>query len=95
MTDPDQNSRLSAIREEVKELLVSSLSLEDINPSEIKDDEPLFGEGMGLDTLDAVEIVVQLQRNYGLEIKDMDRGKKVYQSINTLSRFICENTENS
>jgi acyl carrier protein len=51
----------------------------------------LFGEGLGLDSLDAVEIVVLLQRNFGLEVKDMEQSRKIFQSIDTLARYICEN----
>ena len=82
---------LAEIRKKLKELLVSSLSLEDIKPEDIKDDEILFGEGLGLDSLDAVEIVVLLQRNFGLEVKDMSQGKKIFYSVDTLVNYIYEN----
>lgn len=79
------------IRAKLKELLVDSLSLDDITADEIADDEVLFGEGLGLDSLDAVEIVVILQRNWGIEIKDMEQGKEIFYSIETLSKYIAEN----
>lgn len=82
------------IREKLKELLVENLSLEDVTPEEIKDDEILFGEGLGLDSLDAVEIVVLLQRNFGLEVKDMEKGREIFYSIDTLARYVYENTKN-
>jgi acyl carrier protein len=78
-------------RKKLKELLVTNLNLEDIEPEQIKDDEILFGEGLGLDSLDAVEIVVLLQRNFGLEVKDMKEGKKIFYSVDTLVRYILEN----
>ena len=70
---------------------MTQLALEDIQPDQIEDDAPLFGEGLGLDSLDAVEIVVLLQRHFGLEVKDMEMGRKVFQSIRTLSEYVYEN----
>ena len=84
---------LAETRKKLKELLVENLSLEDVTPEEIKDDEILFGEGLGLDSLDAVEIVVLLQRNFGLEIKDMEKGREIFYSIDTLARYVYENTQ--
>jgi len=83
---------LEEIRAKLKTLLVDSLSLEDVTPEEIADDEILFGEGLGLDSLDAVEIVVILQRNWGLEVKDMEQGKEIFRSIDTLANYIYKNT---
>lgn len=82
---------IEEIRAQLKELLVENLSLEDITAEEIKDDEILFGEGLGLDSLDAVEIVVILQRNWGIEIKDMEQGKEIFFSIDSLAKYISEN----
>ncbi len=89
--DEKKEAELARVREKLKKLLVSQLSLEDVKPEEIKDDEVLFGEGLGLDSLDAVEIVVLLQRNFGLDVKDMDQGKKIFYSVDTLARYIYEN----
>ena len=89
--DEKKELELASIRKKLKELLVSQLSLENVKPGEIKDDEVLFGEGLGLDSLDAVEIVVLLQRNFGLDVKDMSQGKKLFYSVDTLARYIYEN----
>jgi len=89
----EKEDKLKSIRKKLKELLVANLSLEGVLPENIKDDEILFGEGLGLDSLDAVEIVVLLQRNFGLEVKDMSEGKKIFYSVNTLAEYIYENAK--
>jgi len=86
-----KSKSLEEIRGELKELLVVNLALEDITPEEIEDDGLLFGEGLGLDSLDAVEIVVLIQRNYGLEIIDEEQAREIFQSVNTLARWVHEN----
>ncbi len=93
MSEQIPEQELASIKQKLKELLVSSLSLEDISPEDIQDDEPLFGDGLGLDSLDAVEIVVLLQRNFGLEIKDMEKGRQIFQSVTTLAEYVYENTK--
>ena len=82
---------LEEIRRELKELLVVNLALEDVTPEEIEDDEILFGDGLGLDSLDAVEIVVLIQRNYGLEILDEEQAREIFQSMNTLAQWVHDN----
>ncbi len=82
---------LEEIRKELKELLVVNLALEDITPEEIEDDGALFEEGLGLDSLDAVEIVVLIQRNYGLEIIDEEQAREIFLSVNTLASWVHDN----
>ena len=86
-----KEKKLAEMREKLKGLLVEHLSLEDVDPENIKDDEILFGEGLGLDSLDAVEIVVLLQRNFGLEVKDINKGREIFYSIDTLANYVVEN----
>ena len=75
-------------QEKLKKLIIETLHLEDITPDEIEDDEPLFGEKLGLDSIDAVEIVFQVEHHFGVGIKDMKEGRPAMQSINTLAAFI-------
>ncbi len=89
-----EKQSLEEIREQLKKSLVEELSLEDITPEEMKDDEILFGEeGIGLDSLDAVEIVLILQQNWGIDLTDMDmeKGKEIFASLDVLAQYIYEN----
>ena len=82
---------LDELRQELKKLLVENLSIEDVTPADIGDDMPLFGDGgLGLDSLDGVEIVVMLQRHYGLDVKDMQKGREIFQSVNTLAQYVLD-----
>jgi len=74
-------------------MLVKELKLEDVDPAEIQDDDPLFGDGLGLDSLDAVELVVLLQKHYQVEIKDMDEGRAAFASIKSLADHVRKHRE--
>ncbi len=88
----NREQALAEIKEKLKTHLIEHLNLQDVSADQIKDDDPLFGGGLGLDSLDAVEIVVVLQRHFGVEIKDMEVGRKVFQTVNSLAEFIYEKT---
>ncbi len=83
---------LEQIKAQLKEELIENLSLEDIEPDDIKNEEVLFGDGsIGLDSLDAVEIVVFLQRIWGIEIQNMEEGREILVSIDTMADHIYAN----
>ena len=84
------NDNLIELKQKLKKLIIEELSLEDIEPDEISDDAQLFGEGLGLDSLDAVELVVLLQRNFGIQIKDLEEGREIFKDLNTLAKYIIE-----
>ncbi len=76
---------------ELKQVIIDDLKLEGMTPEDILDDQPLFGEGLGLDSLDAVELVVILQKHYGIELKDMDKAREVFSTMNTLAEYVRVN----
>jgi acyl carrier protein len=74
----------------LKELVIRTLRLEDIAPEDIVANAPLFGEGLGLDSIDALELVVAIEREYDVEIPDAEVGRRAFASINALADFILE-----
>lgn len=79
---------MADLKRSLKEMIVRELRLPDLKAEDIDDDTSLFGEGMGLDSLDAVELVVLVQKQFGVQIADMEEGRDAFQSINTLASFI-------
>lgn len=78
--------------QELKESLIEALNLEDITPEEIENDAPLFGDsGLCLDSIDALEIILILERNYGIRIANPAEGKQIFYSIQTLAEYISAN----
>jgi len=76
---------------EVKKLIIERLKLEEITVADIITDAPLFGEGLGLDSIDALELVIGLEKEYGVSIPDAEVGKKVFQSVRTIAQYIVDN----
>lgn len=72
----------------LKQQIIEALNLEEMKPEEIADDEPLFGEGLGLDSIDALELIVLLEKNYSIRIEDPKDGRQIFESINTMAAFI-------
>jgi acyl carrier protein len=76
----------------IKRLIVESLNLEGMRPEMIEDETPLFGEGLGLDSVDALELVVALEKEFGIKIRSQEIGREVFSSVSTLSEFIAGRT---
>ncbi|MCH4895692.1 acyl carrier protein [Marinilabiliaceae bacterium JC040] len=76
---------------DLKEQIIEALSLEDYSVEEINADEPLFGEGLGLDSIDALELIVLLEKNYGIKLNDPEKGKEIFKSIRVLAEYINAN----
>lgn len=76
---------------QLKKQIVDFLNLLSVNPDDIKDDEPLFGEGLGLDSIDSIELIVLLNREYGIVIEDPKEGRKILVDINTMADYIEKN----
>ena len=76
------------LRSKLKELLIERLKFEDMSPDDIKDDEPLFGGGLGLDSIDALEIVVMLESEFGIKMKNETSARDSFRSISTLASYV-------
>ena len=76
--------------ENLKELIIRTLRLEDVSPEDVVASEPLFGEGLGLDSIDALELVVAIEREYQVEIPDAEVGRRAFASIKALADFVLE-----
>ncbi len=79
--------------EKIKQLIIERLKLADMTPAMIEKDAPLFGEGLGLDSIDALELVLGLEKEFGVVIPDAEVGKKVFQSVRTIAQYVLEHQE--
>ncbi len=82
---------MEELKSKLKTEVIEILNLEDLTPSDIKDDAILFGSDLGLDSIDALELIVLLERNYGLTIASAEEGKTVFTSINSMAKYIESN----
>jgi len=77
---------------ELKKEIIKTLNLEDLKPEDIDDEAPLFGEnGLGLDSIDALELIVLMEKQYGIKLETPAKGKEVFKSIDVMAKFIAEN----
>jgi acyl carrier protein len=81
---------MDSLIQQLKERIIDILNLEDLVPDDIDASAPLFGEGLGLDSLDALELVVMLEKDYAIKITDIEVGRQAFASVTSLAEFIRE-----
>lgn len=79
---------MSDLRTDLKKSIIEQLNLEELTVEDIDNDDPLFGDGLGLDSIDALELVVLLEKDYGIKLKDPEESKQIFISINKMAEFI-------
>ena len=79
---------MDALIEKLKGQIIEQLNLAEVKPADIMPDAPLFGDGLGLDSIDALELIVLLEKHYGIKIQNPADGKKIFESIRTMAQFI-------
>ena len=82
---------INELKEQLKQQVIEALNLEDLTPADIDDAAPLFGEGLGLDSIDALELLMLLDKNYGIKFSDRSQSKAVFANINTMADYIVAN----
>ncbi|WP_299887260.1 phosphopantetheine-binding protein [uncultured Lacinutrix sp.] len=82
---------MDALKLELKENIIEQLNLEDMTADDIANDDILFGDGLGLDSIDALELIVMLDKNYGIKLADPKEGRAIFESIDTMAAYIAEN----
>ena len=80
------------LKRKIKELLIERLKFEDMTPEDIGDDEPLFAGGLGLDSIDALEIVVMLETEFGIKVKNENSAREYFKSVSSLAEFVNQRT---
>lgn len=81
---------MDELKRQLKQQIIEVLSLEEINPEDIVDSEPLFGEGLGLDSIDALELIVLMEKNYGIRLNNPAEGKAIFVSLDTMADYIAQ-----
>lgn len=81
---------MSELIAKLKEQIVDQLNLADVDPKSIDENAPLFGEGLGLDSIDALELILLMQKNYNIKIATAEEGQKIFSSVSAMADFIKE-----
>ena len=82
---------MEPLKQELKEKIKEILNLEDINIEDIVDSDPLFGAGLGLDSIDVLELIVMMDRDYGIKLANQKEAKAIFQSIDVMAAYIAAN----
>ncbi|RYD99921.1 MAG: acyl carrier protein [Sphingobacteriales bacterium] len=82
---------MEALKLKLKEQIIEALNLQDMQPADIADDAPLFGDGLGLDSIDSLELIVLLERNYGIKLEDPKESRNILSSVNSMAEYIHNN----
>lgn len=75
---------------ELKEQIIKALNLEEMTPDDIETDAPLFGEGLGLDSIDALELIVMMEKKYGIKLANPAEGKAIFQSVGSMADYVSK-----
>lgn len=79
---------MESLMQDLKAKIIGQLNLQDLTPEQIGDDQPLFVDGLGLDSIDALELIVMLQQHYGIKISNPEEGPKIFKSVRTIAEYI-------
>lgn len=82
---------MNSLKQELKEKIIDQLNLEDVSVEDIQDNDVLFGDGLGLDSIDALELIVMLDKDYGIKLTDPKEGRKIFESIEVMATYISKN----
>lgn len=74
--------------QQVKQQIIEVLNLEEVAPADIDSDAPLFGEGLGLDSIDALELIVLMEKEYGIKLRNPAEGKEIFKSVRVMAQYI-------
>lgn len=81
---------MEALILELKEKIIEALNLEEMTPDDIDADDALFGDGLGLDSIDALELIVLIEKNYGIKLANPAEGKAIFKSVRTIAKYVNE-----
>ena len=79
---------MEELTQQLKQQVIEALNLEEVAPTDIDNDAPLFGEGLGLDSIDALELIVLMEKEYDIKLKTPAEGKAIFKSISTMAQYI-------